>query len=86
MSPQPLATAADFQTTWYLTLLVIVIATLTGWGLFQVYRALREMWRADDRLMVLTMVSLVTITLLLFGAMLALVVVGVGRNALSGPA
>ena len=79
-----LARAADFQTAWYLSLVLGFIAVLTGWGVYQSHRALREMWLADDRLLMATVLGIVTVTLLLLASMLAMVAVSFGPNLSGG--
>lgn len=72
------AFAGNFQTAWYLTIICVTGAIVVGWGLFQVVRTLRSMWRDGDVLLLATMVSLVLVVVLFFASLTAMALVSLG--------
>ena len=72
------AFAGNFQTSWYLTIICVFGFVVTAWGVFQVVRTLGSMWREGDVLLFATMLSLVLLVVLFFGALILMVLISLG--------
>jgi hypothetical protein len=72
------AFAGNFQAAWYLTIICVFGLAVTAWGVYQVARTLRAMWREGDILLFATVVSLVAVVILFFGSLIAMVLISLG--------
>jgi uncharacterized membrane protein YqhA len=77
----PLLRAADFQTSWYYSLLVFVMLCLTVWAAASVVRAVPGMWRAEQRGLAVLVTTVTTVTMVLFACMLLTVAIGLLRGS-----
>lgn len=72
----PLLRAADFQTSWYLSLLVFAMLCVTVWAAAGVVRAVPGMWRAQQRGLAVLVASVTTVTMVLFACMMLTAAIG----------
>jgi hypothetical protein len=77
----PLLRAADFQTSWYYSLLVFAMLCLTVWAAASVVRAVPGMWRAEQRGLAVLVTTVTTVTMVLFACMLLTVAIGLLRGS-----
>ena len=77
----PLLRAADFQTSWYYSLLVFAMLGLTVWSVASVARAVPGMWRAEQRGLAALVTTVTTVTAVLFACMLLTVAIGLLRGS-----
>ena len=77
----PLLRAADFQTSWYYSLIVFAMLGLTVWSAVSVARAVPEMWRAEQRGLAVLVTTVTTVTMVLFACMLLTVAIGLLRGS-----
>ena len=72
------AFAGNFQAAWYLSIICLSGTIVLGWGLFQVARTLRAMWRDGDGLLAATMASVIFVVVLFFASLTAMTLVSLG--------
>ena len=77
----PLLRAADFQTSWYYSLLVFAMLGLTAWAAGSVARAVPAMWRGEQRGLAVLVTTVTTVTMVLFACMLLTVAIGLLRGS-----
>lgn len=76
--------AADFQASWYLSIVIFAIVVLVAAGAVLSLRAVRPMWRAGDRPLAVVVGTVAAVGALFFILMLTTVAVGLAPAAFTG--